>query len=157
MKSFWTALLACTIIAATAPAAESASFDDYLRFFDYRERSAMKIGISEMLELYRQGQAQIVDVRFPEEQRAWSFGFIKSIPINELPDRLNELDKGKLIVTVCPHYDRAEIARTYLTLKGYRSRYLVEGLLGLAEHLRGDRAKAFINGIAPSAGREAPP
>ncbi|MBP8980027.1 MAG: rhodanese-like domain-containing protein [Syntrophobacterales bacterium] len=149
MKLFWTTLLACILIAASALAGEPVNFDDYLRSFDYRERSTMKIGIPEMLELYRQGQAQIVDIRFPEEQQAWRFGFIKSIPINELPDRLKELDKGKLIVTVCPHYDRAEIARTYLTLKGYRSRYLVEGLLGLAEHLRGDRAKAFINNTRP--------
>jgi len=46
---------------------------------------------------------------------------------------------------VCPHYDRAELARTFLTLKGYRSKYLVEGLIGLADYLRGDRAKDFIN------------
>jgi len=156
MKSFWTVLLTFILIAAPAPAAEPVSFDDYLRSFDYRERSAMKIGITEMLDLYRQGKAQIVDIRFPAEQRAWSFGFIKRIPLNELPDRLKELDKSKLIVTVCPHYDRVEIARTYLTLKGYHSRYLVEGLLGLAEHLRGDRARAFIEGINPS-GREGTP
>jgi len=85
---------------------------------------------------------------------AWRFGFIKNIPLNELPDRLKELAKGKLIVTVCPHCDRAEIARTYLTLQGYRSRYLVEGLLGLAEYLRGDRAKSFIDDLRVPGGRE---
>jgi len=69
---------------------------------------------------------------------------MKHIPINELPDRLMELDKSKLIVTVCPHYDRAELARTFLTLNGYHSNYLTEGLLGLADYLRGDRAKDFI-------------
>ncbi len=53
------------------------------------------------------------------------------------------MDETKIIVTVCPHYDRAEIARTFLTLKGYHSKYLVEGLLGLADYLRGDRAKEF--------------
>jgi len=55
------------------------------------------------------------------------------------------LDETKIIVTVCPHYDRAEIARTFLTLKGYQSKYLVEGLIGLAGYLRGDRAKDFVN------------
>lgn len=69
---------------------------------------------------------------------------MKHIPLNELPDRLKELDRAKIIVTVCPHYDRAEIARTFLTLKGYQSKYLVKGLLGLADYLRGDRAKDFI-------------
>jgi rhodanese-related sulfurtransferase len=123
------------------------SFDDYLKSFDYKERKNMKIKIPEMLELYKQGSVQIIDIRFPEEYQAYNFGFIKSIPLNELPARLAELDKNKIIVTICPHYDRAEIARTYLTLKGYRSKYLVDGAVGLAEHLRGDEARDFINAI----------
>jgi len=154
MKIFLATLLTCLLMGAPSQAAEPVTFDNYLRVFDYRERSAMKIGIPEMLQLYKQGQAQIIDIRFPEEQQAWRFGFIKSIPINELPDRLKELDKSKLIVTVCPHYDRAEIARTYLTLQGYRSRYLVEGLLGLADYLRGDRAKTFIDELKQSDEKE---
>lgn len=107
----------------------------------------MKIDIPEMLALYKQGTVQIIDIRFPEEHQAYNFGFIKNIPLNELPARLGELDSSKIIVTVCPHYDRAEIARTYLTLKGYRSKYLVDGILGLAEYLRGDKAKDFINAM----------
>ncbi|KAF0155258.1 MAG: hypothetical protein FD159_2242 [Syntrophaceae bacterium] len=35
-----------------------------------------------------------------------------------------------------------KIRRT--TLKGYKSKYLTDGLLGLADYLRGDRAKDFI-------------
>ena len=127
-----------------AYAGESVSFENYLKSFDYHERRNMKIGIPEMLHLYKQGQVQIIDIRFREEHQVYSFGFMKHIPINELPDRLKELDKSKVIVTVCPHYDRSEIARTFLTLKGYQSKYLVEGLLGLADHLRGDKAKDFI-------------
>lgn len=125
-------------------AEESVTFENYLKAFDYQERSNMKIGIPEMLQLYKQGMVQIIDVRFPEEHKVYSFSFIKNIPLNELPDRLKELDKSKIIVTVCPHYDRAEIARTFLTLKGYQSKYLTDGLLGLADYLRGDRAKDFF-------------
>lgn len=134
-------------MSAAAYAGEVVTFENYLKAFDYQERKDMKIGIPEMLQLYTQGKVQIVDVRFPEEYQAYSFGFIKNIPLNELPDRLKELDKSKIIVTACPHYDRAEIARTFLTLKGYRSKYLIDGLLGLAEYLRGDKAKDFINEI----------
>ena len=54
-------------------------------------------------------------------------------------------DKNKLIVTACPHYDRSSMARLYLITKGYRARYLNDGLLGLAELLRGDKARDFIN------------
>jgi len=126
---------------------KSVSFDDYLKSFDYKERKNMKIEIPEMLDLYKQGTVQIIDIRFSEEYQAYNFSFIKNIPLNELPERLGELDKTKIIVTICPHYDRAEIARTYLTLKGFRSKYLVDGAVGLAEYLRGDKAKDFINAI----------
>jgi rhodanese-related sulfurtransferase len=124
---------------------ESVTFENYLKSFDYQERRNMKIGIPELLNLYKQGRVQIIDIRFREEYQAYSFSFIKNIPLNELPDRLKELDRSKIIVTVCPRYDRAELARIFLTLKGYRSKYLVEGLIGLTDYLRGDRAKDFIN------------
>lgn len=137
-------LIVLAFVVPAAYAVESVTFESYLKSFDYQERKDMKIGIPEMLQLYKQGMVQIIDVRFPEEHQVYSFGFIKNIPLNELPDRLKELDKTKIIVTVCPHYDRAEIARTFLTLKGYQSKYLVEGLLGLADYLRGDRAKVFF-------------
>ncbi len=149
MKIFWTTLMTCLLMGAPVLAAEPLTFDNYLKSFDYLERSNMKISIPEMLKLYKQGAVQIIDIRFPEEFKAWRFGFIQNIPLNELPDRLKELDKSKIIVTVCPHYDRAEIARTYLTLKGYHSKYLVEGFLGLADYMRGDRAKDFINELKP--------
>ena len=120
------------------------TFDTYLKRFDYNERTEMKIKSLEAVELYKMGEVEFVDIRFKEEQAVWSFPFMKKIPLNELPDRLDELDKNKTIVTVCPHYDRAEMARIYLTLKGYKSRYLNDGLLGLADYLRGDEAKEFI-------------
>ena len=43
-----------------------------------------------------------------------------------------------------------------MLLKGYRSKYLTDGLPGLAEHLRGDNAKDFIHGVKlPAASRGA--
>jgi len=49
-------------------------FDDYLRRFDYQERVDMKIQTNELLELYAQGAAQVIDIRFREEQAAWQIG-----------------------------------------------------------------------------------
>ncbi|MDZ7802969.1 rhodanese-like domain-containing protein [Thiohalophilus sp.] len=95
-------------------------FSDYLRRVDYDERLAMKIGLDELLERYARGEIEVIDIRFPEEHAAWSVGLGRHIPLNELPDRLDELDPNKTIVTMCPHYDRAEIARLYLTLRGYQ-------------------------------------
>ncbi len=137
MKTFF-----LTLILALSLHAES--FDAYLKRFDYNERTEMKIKSLEAVELFKMGEVEFVDIRFREEQAVWSFPFMKKIPLNELPNRLNELDKNKTIVTVCPHYDRAELARIYLTLKGYKSRYLTDGLIGLAGYLRGDEAKEFV-------------
>ncbi|BAO44912.1 rhodanese-like domain-containing protein [Thiolapillus brandeum] len=119
-------------------------FDQYLLTFDYDERVAMKIQLPEMLKLYRENKAQVIDIRFNEEYAAWQVGIGQHIPLNELPGRLDELDKDKTIVTMCPHYDRAEIARLYLTMKGYHSRYLTDGMLGIANHLRGDVARDYM-------------
>jgi rhodanese-related sulfurtransferase len=119
-------------------------FDEYLKNFDYDERKKMKIQIPEMLELFEKGKCQIIDIRFKEEYLAWHIGFIKNIPLNELPDRLDELDKSKTIVTVCPHYDRAEIARLFLKLKGYNAKYLTDGLLKVVDYLRGDKARDYL-------------
>lgn len=140
-------LLLIAFFAISVFAVEPISFDDYLSKFDYAERNAMKIKSHEALELYKAGKAVFVDIRFKEEYVAWNFPFMKSIPLNELPKRIGEIDKNKLIITVCPHYDRAEIARLYLTTKGYKSRYLTDGLLGMAAYLRGDEAREFANEI----------
>ena len=120
------------------------SFDEYLKSFDYDERKAMKIKLDEMLKLYEEGKAEIIDIRFKDEYEAWHLGFGKNIPLNELPNRIDELDKSKTIVTVCPHYDRAEIARLFLKLKGFNARYLTDGLLGAVDYLRGDKARDYM-------------
>jgi len=59
-----------------------------------------------------------VDIRFPEETRAWRMGFGLFIPLNELPKRYQELPKDKIIVTACPHKDRSALAMAYLRTKG---------------------------------------
>jgi len=120
-------------------------FDKYLRAFDYQERKDMKINRIELFELYAEGKLQIIDIRFNEEYEAWSLGFGDHIPLNELPDRFDEIDKSKTIVTMCPHYDRAEIARLYLKLQGFDAKYLTDGMLGLVEGLRGDKARDYMN------------
>jgi len=123
------------------------NFDTYLRDFDYEERKDMKIQLKEFFELYAKDEAQLIDIRFDEEYEAWNLGFGDHIPLNELPDRLSEIDRNKTIVTICPHYDRAEIARLFLKLKGFEARYLTDGMLGAVDYLRGDRARDYMKKI----------
>jgi len=136
--------LALMVLVLVQPVFAADVLDDYLLAFSYQERKEMKINSKEVVALLSEGHVQFIDVRFPEEFAAWKMGFAQNIPLNELPRRLNELDKNKLIVTACPHNDRANIARMYLTTKGYKAKYLQDGLLGLADYLRGDTAKTLM-------------
>lgn len=138
------AMVQLAAVADPAEAGLKRDFDAYLQAFDHDERTAMKIGLDELLAGYAKGEIQLIDVRFPEERAAWSVGIGQHIPLDELPVRLGELDRTKTIVTMCPHADRAGIARLYLTLNGFRSRYLSDGMLKLVEYLRGDRAREYM-------------
>ena len=100
-----------------------------------------------LINLLKQGKAQLIDIRFPEEYSAWKVGPSKNIPLNELPKRLSEIDESKLIETACPHKNRATIAMVYLRSRGIKDKYLTDDLIGLAENLRGDNAKEFIDGL----------
>lgn len=139
-------LLGCSAMAT----AQESALDNFLTKFDYETRADMKIDSKKLITLLTEKKAVLVDIRFPEETKAWKMGFGLHIPLNELPKRLAELPKDKIIVTACPHKDRSSIAMAYLRTKGYRAQYLTDGLIGLAENLRGDNAKDFLEdaGIA---------
>ena len=117
------------------------TLEQYLLDFDYAERRDMKIGSKDLVKLLIEKKVVLVDIRFKEEHAAWHMGFGLHIPLNELPKRLKELDRTKLIVTACPHKDRSALAMVYLKTQGFDVKYLEDGLLGLAELLRGDKAK----------------
>jgi len=121
--------------------------EKYITTFDYAARKEMKMDSKGLIKLLQQGKAQLIDIRFPEEYLAWKVGPSTNIPLNELPKRISEIDKNKIIVTACPHKDRATIAMVYLRSKGIKAKYLTDGLIGLAENLRGDNAKEFIEAV----------
>lgn len=143
-------LIALLLMPVGAVAADEA-FDRFLTSFDYDTRADMKTDSKKLIKLLAEKKAVLVDIRFPEETKAWRMGFGLFIPLNELPKRYQELPKDKIIVTACPHKDRSALAMAYLRTKGYNARYLTDGLTGLAENLRGDTAADFMEelGLLP--------
>lgn len=135
------ALLSVLAMPARAQDPPLFSLEQYLLDFDYAERRDMKIGSKDLVKLLKEKKAILVDIRFKEEHEAWRMGFGLHIPLNELPRRLKELDRTRLIVTACPHKDRSALAMAYLKTQGFDVKYLEDGLLGLAELLRGDKVK----------------
>ncbi len=130
-------------------AGEPITLDDYLKGYNYESRKEMKATSQQLIDWLEDGKAVLVDIRFTEEQKAWGTGFGLKIPLNQLPGRLDEIPRGPIIVTACPHKDRAIIAMVYLRSKGFDARYLTDGLIGLAENLRGDDAKYFMELLPP--------
>ena len=107
------------------------------------EMNNMRIDVDEFIELYNEGKCELVDVRVPMETQVWQVNFGLQIPANELPERLDELPKEKLIVVACPKSDRSNMARMRLATQGFEGKYLSGGLLGLMDALKGGKAKSI--------------
>ena len=152
MQRIITLILFFLVVTAFPVSAAEEAFDKFLINFDYDTRADMKTDSKKLIKLLLEKKAVLVDIRFPEETRAWRMGFGLFIPLNDLPKRYKELPKDKIIVTACPHKDRSSIAMAYLRTKGYNARYLTDGLIGLAENLRGDTAADFVEelGLQPA-------
>ncbi|MDZ7660413.1 rhodanese-like domain-containing protein [Fodinibius sp.] len=149
MKKLTKLILNLTIVTfimgiSTTPLSAQSTLDNYITSFDYEARKEMKVSSEEIVNLLISGDAILLDIRFEEEQQSWAMPYAMAMPLPKIPGRIEELDKSKTIVAACPHRDRAIIAMMYLKSKGFDAKYLNEGLLGLAEYLRGDRAREFI-------------
>ncbi len=138
-----------SLLMSSCATAQQGFMDNYLKNYTYDTRTDMRLDSEELVGLLKVGRAQLIDIRFKEEHQAWNMPFAISIPLPELPDNLDKIDKKKLIVTACPHNDRAIIAMIYLKSQGYNVKYLSDGLLGLADYLRGNNALDFIQNKKP--------
>lgn len=147
MKHVFFVILVLFFLPATGLTSDN-NLESYIKNFDYDARIEMKTSSKKLIDLLEDGKAVLVDIRYKEEQQTWGPSFALKIPLSELPGRLNELPKDKIIVTACPHKDRAIIAMTYLRSKGISARYLTDGLIGLAENLRGDSALYFQEALS---------
>ncbi len=76
---------------------------------------------------------QVVDVREPEEWHAGRIPGSQWIPMNELSDRLGELDQQCPVVTVCRSGQRSGQMAELLTERGYRADSLDGGIAAWAE------------------------
>ena len=144
MKKINLLFLAIALMFSSCATAQELSLENYLLNYDYESRMDMKIKSKELVGLLKANRAQLIDIRFAEEYKSWNMPIAISIPLPDLPNNLDKLDKKKIIVTACPHKDRAIIAMTYLKTQGYKVKYLTDGLIGLAEYLRGNNAYNFI-------------
>ncbi len=74
---------------------------------------------AEEAHIYYLSGSYILDVRQPEEYESGHIPGSTLIPLGELPDRLDELQKGEPIVVVCRSGNRSATGRDILTNAGF--------------------------------------
>ncbi|MFO3796773.1 MAG: rhodanese-like domain-containing protein [Anaerolineales bacterium] len=89
--------------------------------FEFWSTGQHKIDPPVFFEKWAKGEAVLLDVRAEEEKQFAVFPFALAIPINELPARLNEIPRDKLVVTFCSGGDRANVAFAYLRTHGFEN------------------------------------
>jgi rhodanese-related sulfurtransferase len=76
----------------------------------------------------RRDELQIVDVREYDEWVAGRIEGARHIPLAELPARVPELDRGRLVVTVCRSGNRSGHAADFLTHAGLSAQNMDGGM-----------------------------
>jgi rhodanese-related sulfurtransferase len=74
--------------------------------------------------------AQLVDVRADHEWEAGRISGAAHVPLPELPQRLDEIDRNRPVVVYCRGGNRSSMATEALTDAGYDAVKLDEGIVG---------------------------
>ncbi len=118
--------------------------------FSFFSSGKYKTNIEKILEM--QKKFILLDVRTNEEYDAIKIDFknflnIESlhIPLNELSERIDELNSDKNIVIFCPGNIRASFAYLFLLENGFeRVQILDGGYLGLGNIIKPGKIKKYI-------------
>jgi rhodanese-related sulfurtransferase len=84
-------------------------------------------------ELVRDGDAQLVDVRTPEEVEAGRIAGSRHIELDLLPSQANEIERGRPVVFYCRTGARSAMASGAFRAAGYEAYNLDGGLLAWVE------------------------
>ena len=95
--------------------------------FDYWSTGQHKIEAAAFFEKWAKGEAVLLDVRAKEERGFLAFPFTLEIPINELPSRLGEIPRDKIVATLCTAGDRSNVAFAYLQTHGFDNARIISG------------------------------
>lgn len=77
--------------------------------------------------------AQLIDVRADHEWEVGRIAGATHLPLPELPQRLDEIEKDRQVVVYCRGGNRSSMATDALTDAGYDAVKLSEGIVGWSE------------------------
>jgi rhodanese-related sulfurtransferase len=117
--------------------------------FEFWSTGQHKVDPHAFFEKWAGGEAILLDVRAAQEIDFVTFPFALAIPINELPQRLNEIPRDKLVATFCSGGDRAGVAFAYLQTLGFDNvRILKATYAELIEELLPGKLRKLLQGKA---------
>ena len=86
-----------------------------------------QINTSELKEELKNKNNQFIDVRTPGEFKQNSIKSFKNVPLNELPNRAEALDKDRPVFVICQSGMRSSNAARLLKKKGFKEIINVKG------------------------------
>lgn len=86
-----------------------------------------EISPTELAKRHPSDQSIIVDVREPWEVKLASLNTTICIPMHQVPEQLDRLDKSKTIFVMCHHGGRSLQVAQYLLRHGYEQVFNVSG------------------------------
>jgi rhodanese-related sulfurtransferase len=96
---------------------------------DAPQGEAKEVSRDEARKLIDEG-AQVIDVRADHEWEAGRIAGATHVPLPELPQRLEEIDKDRPVVVYCRGGNRSTMATDALAEAGYDAHKLSEGIVG---------------------------
>lgn len=90
-------------------------------------RSKNTLSTLQATQLLNKGKILILDVRAADEYKAGHLRQSKNIPLNELPVRMDDLNKSTPVLVVCQTDNRAGRGASQLRRAGFNEVYVLEG------------------------------
>jgi rhodanese-related sulfurtransferase len=89
---------------------------------------AREINTDQAYQMYQQSGTFVVDVRTQAEWDEYHAPNTTLIPLDQLPNRLNEVPKDKQVLVVCRSGNRSQQGRDILLSAGYNATSMAGGL-----------------------------
>ena len=122
--------------------------EDFLKglTLDFFSKGKHKLSIDEFTELLKTRDIDVIDVRSKKENDLFGFSFANNIPLNELPERINEIPKDKMVILLCSAGTRGAMAYLFLQTAGFENVKILDAAIGeLADALKPSFSANYAN------------
>lgn len=125
--------------------------------FEFFGMGRHRITLAELVQAKAEKGAVLIDLRSRQEAEMVALklsGLVEviHIPINELPDRVEEIPKQGLVGLVCSRMTRSAMAYLYLRGAGYENVRIVEGgYEGIVDEVQPGRLMGHLGVVARGA------